>query len=151
MAPHLSEARDHYFTKLKALIELAKQTNGNRRVVLMGHSYGSPIIFHFMKWVEHQKTTNANANANANWVQQHVEAFINIAGPMLGVPKSLSSLVSGEMKDTAELGALSVALEYFFTPATRTALARSWFRYCLLFYDCLFVIVCLIVCLFVSV
>ena len=30
-----------------------------------------------------------------HWVNQHIEAYANIAGPTLGVPKAVSSLLSG--------------------------------------------------------
>lgn len=29
------------------------------------------------------------------WVHQHIESYANIAGPTLGVPKAISSLLSG--------------------------------------------------------
>jgi hypothetical protein len=37
-------------------------------------------------------------------VDKYIESWVNIAGPMLGVPKALASLSSGEMRDTAQLG-----------------------------------------------
>lgn len=37
---------------------------------------------------------------------------MNIAGPLLGVPKALASLASGEMRDTAQLGGIYIELSY---------------------------------------
>jgi len=41
-----------------------------------------------------------------SWVNDHIDSFISIATPMLGVPKAVSSVLSGEMKDTAELNSV---------------------------------------------
>ena len=30
------------------------------------------------------------------WVDKHIHAYVNIAGPVLGVAKSMTSLLSGE-------------------------------------------------------
>jgi hypothetical protein len=46
---------------------------------------------------------------SSEWVDKYIESWVNIAGPMLGVPKALASLSSGEMRDTAQLGG-----NYFF-------------------------------------
>lgn len=36
----------------------------------------------------------------------YIDSFANLAGPLLGLSMSLSALLSGEMKDTANLGPL---------------------------------------------
>uniref|UniRef100_K3W971 Phospholipid:diacylglycerol acyltransferase n=1 Tax=Globisporangium ultimum (strain ATCC 200006 / CBS 805.95 / DAOM BR144) TaxID=431595 RepID=K3W971_GLOUD len=122
MAPSLLEVRDQYFTKLKFMIEMAKASSGGRKVVLVTHSYATQVIYYFMKWVESEN----GGKQGPNWVDNNVEAFINIAGPTLGTIKSISALLSGEMKDTAELGGLSKFLGFFFGPPARARLARSW-------------------------
>lgn len=122
LTPRLLEKRDRYFTKLKYQIEMAKVSNGNRKVVVLAHSYAAQVWFYFMKWVE----SKHGANAGDQWVHDHIEAYVGIAGSMLGTIKSISALLSGEMKDTAELGGLSRFLEYFFAPSSRASLARSW-------------------------
>ncbi|TYZ62061.1 hypothetical protein PybrP1_013006, partial [[Pythium] brassicae (nom. inval.)] len=122
LAPHLLETRDRYFTKLKFAVETAKASNRGRKVVLVTHSYATQVVYYFLKWVESER----GGQAGPSWVDDHVEAFINIAGPTLGTVKSISALLSGEMKDTAELGGLSKFLGYFFGPPARAALARSW-------------------------
>eukprot|EP00456_Euglypha_rotunda_P040187 TRINITY_DN31013_c0_g1_i1.p1 TRINITY_DN31013_c0_g1~~TRINITY_DN31013_c0_g1_i1.p1 ORF type:complete len:149 (-),score=22.57 TRINITY_DN31013_c0_g1_i1:10-456(-) len=61
---------------------------------------GGLVFFYFLKWVE-----SANGgNGGEHWVDQYVDSFVNIGTPFLGVAKSISALISGEMKDTAELG-----------------------------------------------
>ena len=36
-------------------------------------------------------------------MENHVHAFVNIAGPMLGVPKAIPALLSGGLGDTAAM------------------------------------------------
>jgi phospholipid:diacylglycerol acyltransferase len=52
-----------------------------------------------MKWVESPN----GGNGGPLWVSDHIESYVNIAGAILGVPKTISSVLSGEMRDTAEL------------------------------------------------
>lgn len=122
LAPKLLQERDRYFTKLKHTLEMAVEASNGRKAVLVTHSYGSQVIYYFLKWVESEK----GGGMGPRWVEDHIESFVNIAGPMLGTVKSVSALLSGEMKDTAELGGLSKFLSYFFAPSARAALARSW-------------------------
>ncbi|KAL0592569.1 hypothetical protein ABG067_000133 [Albugo candida] len=122
LAPFLLEKRDQYFTKLRYMIEMAKTSNGDRKVVIIAHSYASQVWLYFMKWVE----SDQGGKQGNRWIDQHIEAFISIAGSMLGATKSVSALLSGEMKDTAELGGLAKILGYFFGHPARASLARSW-------------------------
>ena len=39
-------------------------------------------------------------------------AYVDIAGPMLGIPKTIPSLLNGEMRDAAILGELEGMLEH---------------------------------------
>ncbi|KAG6956060.1 hypothetical protein JG688_00011606 [Phytophthora aleatoria] len=122
LMPHLLEKRDGYFTKLKYTIEMARMSAGGRKVMLVTHSYATQVFFHFLKWVE----SGNGGKGGDQWVENNLESFVNIAGPTLGVVKTISALMSGEMKDTAELGGLSKFLGYFFSVSARTQLARSW-------------------------
>ena len=45
-----------------------------------------------------------------DWTNEHVGVYVDIAGPMLGIPKTIPSLLSGEMRDTAILGQLESVL-----------------------------------------
>jgi len=63
-------------------------------------SYGSNVILYFFAWVE-----SANGgNRGKKWCEIHIATFVNIAGPLLGVVKSASAYVSGEMHDTGTEG-----------------------------------------------
>lgn len=116
------EARDKYFSKLKSNIELIKATE-NKKSILVSHSMGALVILYFFKWAE----SPLGGNGGSSWVNNHIEAFVNIGGPLLGVPKTISSLLSGEMRDTVELGAFGIyVLERFFSRRERAELFRSW-------------------------
>lgn len=49
------------------------------------------MTLYFFKWVE----SPTGGNGGPNWVNDYVEAFVNIGGPLLGLPKALSALLSG--------------------------------------------------------
>ncbi|CAO3653233.1 unnamed protein product [Mucor hiemalis] len=117
------EVRDGYFSHLKATIELSKQKSGLKSVIVT-HSMGSSMFPYFLKWVENDQ----GGNGGKQWVNDHVESFVNIGGPMMGVPKALTSLLSGETRDTMALGSFGAyVLERFFSRRERTKLMRNWF------------------------
>ncbi|KAF9935480.1 hypothetical protein BGZ65_003364 [Modicella reniformis] len=116
------EVRDNYFSRLKSNLELSLKISGEKHV-LVAHSMGSLVLFYFFKWVESEQ----GGNGGPNWVKDHVHSFVNIAGPMLGVPKTLAAVLSGEVRDTAQLGVVSsYVLEKFFSRRERADLFRSW-------------------------
>jgi phospholipid:diacylglycerol acyltransferase len=102
---------------------------------------------YFLKWVENEQ----GGKGGSKWVDEHIESFVNIAGPMMGVPKAVTSLLSGksfffffffflgfiiyqnstfvlgETRDTMALGSFGAyVLEKFFSRRERTKLMRSW-------------------------
>lgn len=84
---------------------------------------GSLVFYYFLKWAESPK----GGNGGENWTENHIESFINIAGPLLGVPKGLTALLSGETRDTMDLGSYGAyALEKFFSKRERAELFRTW-------------------------
>ncbi|KAG0027919.1 hypothetical protein BGZ81_005162 [Podila clonocystis] len=116
------ETRDHYFSKLMASLELNLKVTGEKNV-LVAHSMGSSVVLYFFKWVE----SPSGGKGGPNWVNDHIHTFVNIAGPMLGVPKTLAAVLSGEVRDTAQLGVVSAyVLEKFFSRRERADLFRSW-------------------------
>ncbi|ODQ82992.1 hypothetical protein BABINDRAFT_159470 [Babjeviella inositovora NRRL Y-12698] len=120
------EIRDGYFSRLKSAIELQKKNSPTgEKSLLVGHSMGSQIIFYFMKWVE---ASGENfGNGGPNWVNDHVSGFVDISGSMLGTPKAIPALLSGEMKDTIQLNSLAVqGLEKFFSRRERVDMLRSF-------------------------
>ncbi|KAK9460045.1 Lecithin:cholesterol acyltransferase-domain-containing protein [Lipomyces oligophaga] len=117
------ERRDGYFSKLKLLIELNKKKYGHK-TVLTSHSMGSQVMFFFVKWVEAEGPLYGNGGKN--WVNDYVEAFVDISGSSLGTPKAIVALLSGEMRDTVQLNALAVyGLEKFFSRAERAYFLRT--------------------------
>ncbi|KAI8052830.1 Lecithin:cholesterol acyltransferase-domain-containing protein [Syncephalis plumigaleata] len=114
------EKRDQYFSKLKSTIELANKLD-NQKAVLVAHSMGANVIIYFLKWVE----SSLGGNGGPTWVNDHIHTFVNLAGPLLGLPKTVASVLSGEMRDTVQpLG--EYVLERFYSKAERAALFRTW-------------------------
>ncbi|CCG81812.1 Putative uncharacterized protein [Taphrina deformans PYCC 5710] len=117
------ENRDGYFSRLKMHIEAAVHTHG-KKTVIVSHSMGSQVFFYFMKWVAQEG--EGFGNGGKDWVNQHIHTWINVSGSMLGTPKTVAALVSGEMKDTAQLSAFSVyGLETFFSKKERAQILRT--------------------------
>ncbi|KAK6462833.1 Lecithin:cholesterol acyltransferase-domain-containing protein [Scheffersomyces coipomensis] len=118
------EKRDGYFSKLKSQVELTKTLNGEKSI-LVGHSMGSQIIYYFMQWVEAEG--KYYGNGGSTWVNDHIEAYVDISGSTLGTPKAIPALISGEMRDTVQLNALAVyGLEQFFSRRERVEMLRSF-------------------------
>ncbi|KAJ8296972.1 Phospholipid:diacylglycerol acyltransferase [Rhodotorula toruloides] len=116
------EVRDRYFSRLKASIEFNLAISG-QKTVLVSHSMGSSVLLWFFKWVESPKY----GNGGPDWVERHVSDWVNVAGTMLGVPKAMAALLSGEMRDTVTLSpAVIYLLERFFSRSERAKLFRSW-------------------------
>ncbi|KAJ6260680.1 hypothetical protein Dda_4907 [Drechslerella dactyloides] len=117
------EKRDHYFTRLKNHIEVAKKVH-KRKCILISHSMGSQVVFFFFKWVE--AMGEGNGNGGKAWVDDHIESWINISGSLLGATKGVTAVLSGEMKDTVQLNQFAVyGLEKFFSREERAEIMRS--------------------------
>ncbi|KAF2802030.1 Phospholipid:diacylglycerol acyltransferase [Mytilinidion resinicola] len=115
------EVRDQYYTRLKAHIETAVKVS-DKKVVLLSHSMGSQVLYYFFHWVE----TKGYGNGGTSWVDDHVDSWINISGCMLGAMKGIPAVLSGEMKDTAQLNAFAVyGLEKFLSRHERAEIFRS--------------------------
>ncbi|KAL6253020.1 phospholipid:diacylglycerol acyltransferase [Rhinocladiella similis] len=115
------ETRDQYFTRLKSYIEVAHSTT-RKKVVLVSHSMGSQVVLYFMKWVEHRD----HGKGGSDWVNTYIDSWINISGCMLGTAKDIPAVLSGEMKDTAQLNAFAVyGLEKFLSKGDRAEIFRA--------------------------
>ncbi|KAJ8521178.1 hypothetical protein ONZ45_g2062 [Pleurotus djamor] len=116
------EERDGYFSKLKATIEGFKRRQ-RKKTVIAAHSMGATLMLYFFKWVEAPEF----GGGGPHWVEDHIEAFVSIAGTHLGVAKAMAALLSGEMKDTVQMNpAGAYVLEQFFSRKERQKLFRSW-------------------------
>ena len=115
------ETRDAYFTRLKTHIEVALKTSG-QKAVLVSHSMGGQVLFYFFHWV----AAKGHGDGGDDWVDKHVDSWINISGSMLGALKGLPAVLSGEMKDTAQLNAFAVmGLERFLARGERCDIFRA--------------------------
>ncbi|KAK9805752.1 hypothetical protein WJX73_005728 [Symbiochloris irregularis] len=117
LAVPVLQQRDGYFTRLKNRIEVMHELHGEK-VMVISHSWGDNVFRNFMVWA---------STFDREWVEQHVAVYSQIAGPTLGVPKSISSFLSGETRDTAELGFVAALLSDSMMPRNkRVSLFRTW-------------------------
>lgn len=75
------------------------------------------LIAVLCRWVE----AEGFGNGGPDWVERHIEAWANIGGCMLGVPKAMAAFMSGEMRDTVELNPAGEIWTHRLTPATNLA------------------------------
>lgn len=122
LTPYNLEERDGYFSTLKTTIEGFKAKQ-RRKCVIAAHSMGSTMLLYFLKWVE----SPLHGQGGPDWVENHIQAIVSVAGTHLGVAKATAALLSGEMKDTVDLNpAGAYVLERFFSRKERQLLFRSW-------------------------
>lgn len=118
------ETRDGYFTRLKHTIEAHYITSGEK-VVMMSHSMGGTVAYYFLQWVVSDVKVGGGGGGK-NWVEKYLHSFINIAGTLLGAPKTIPALISGELKDTAELfPQMGELLEQYFGRRWRRNLCKK--------------------------
>lgn len=80
------------------------------------------MLYYFFHWVEAERY----GNGGPDWVEKHVDSWINISGCMLGALKGVPAVLSGEMKDTAQMNAFAVyGLEKFLSRAERAEIFRA--------------------------
>uniref|UniRef100_A0A1I8IMT1 Lecithin-cholesterol acyltransferase-like 1 n=1 Tax=Macrostomum lignano TaxID=282301 RepID=A0A1I8IMT1_9PLAT len=72
-----------YFVQLGALIERSYAANGNKPVVIVGHSLGCKVILHFLH------------SRSQAWKDKYVKDFVAAAGPFGGSASSVLASVSG--------------------------------------------------------
>jgi len=118
------EDRDYYYTHLKHKIEAYHKTAGEK-VVLTSHSMGAIVVHYFFAWVA-QDEIEGGGGGGKNWVDEHIHAYVNIAGAHLGVPKAASALTSGEMSDTVFMGGIGNVVERFLPRKARKDLFTTW-------------------------
>ena len=79
-------------------------------------------MFYFFHWV----AAAHGGGGGDDWVDNYVDSWINISGCMLGALKGLPAVLSGEMKDTAQLNAFAVyGLEKFLSREERAEIFRA--------------------------
>lgn len=118
------EERDGYLSKLRYKIESMHKVSG-RKVVLTSHSMGALLVTYFFQWVT-TDTRLGGGGGGADWVDQHIQAYINIAGAHLGVAKAATAILSGEMSETIYPQPMGSMVEQFFGRSLRRGLWSSW-------------------------
>jgi phospholipid:diacylglycerol acyltransferase len=111
------ERRDVFFTNLQYRIEAIVESQGGRKVVLTSHSMGAQVVHYFFNFVTITKS-------QPDWVDRHIHAFVNIAGSHLGVPKAVTTLLSGDLSDV--IGLPVTLVESFFGRKVRKEMWNTW-------------------------
>lgn len=111
------EKRDGYFTKLKLAIEIQKSMKKEKSVII-AHSLGSIVFHYFLQWVNYKDET---------WADEYIHSAIYIGPPLLGAPKTLGFLLSGDVKYTSDMGMIQYTLvELLFGREQRLQLVKTW-------------------------
>ncbi|KAL3903027.1 MAG: hypothetical protein SGARI_005564, partial [Bacillariaceae sp.] len=105
-------------------IESYKKTTG-KKIIITSHSMGALVVNYFFAWVT-ESEKKGGGGGGKKWVDQHIHAYVNIAGSSLGVVKATSALMSGEMSDTVFLGGVGDLVERFIPRKARKDLWSSW-------------------------
>ncbi|KAI8076898.1 Lecithin:cholesterol/phospholipid:diacylglycerol acyltransferase [Halteromyces radiatus] len=116
------EERDQYFSQLKELIERNKKHTG-RKTILMSHSMGTSVVNYFLKWAEWSE----GGQGGDQWTENHIESLLNINGGVLGVPKALTFMLTGENHDIVSLGKFANTLvDRLLCRGERIDMTRNW-------------------------
>ena len=111
------EYKDRYFSRMSLEIEKLVELNGER-VVIVTHSFGGKVWFFFLQWV--------NEHLPEGWIDTYLHVTYHIGAVFLGVPKAVAATLSGDTRDTAQLGALSTLLDTLLPPSDRALLFSGW-------------------------
>ena len=101
-SPEQHKFKDGYFTRLKHSVETLVEIHGVP-VALLAHSYGDQLVRYFLNWVETDKREGGGGGRLTGRTKTWACTWTS-PEPMLGIPKTIPSLLSGEMRDTAILG-----------------------------------------------
>jgi len=95
LSPDRLEARDGLLTRLKHTFESSYEIHQKPACVL-SHSYGDLLLRYFLSWVESDK----GGGGGSKWVKKYIARYVNIGGPMLGCPKVITAITSGDTSDS---------------------------------------------------
>ena len=105
-----AQRRDGLLTRMKHTFESSFEVHGKPACVLT-HSYGDTLARYFMSWVE----SPAGGKGGKGWVDKYIHRYVNIGGPVLGVPK-------GESHTQAKQSEVSPPSLYLLSSALLTSL-----------------------------
>ena len=84
------------------------------------------MVNYFLQWVTADVKYGGGGGGKA-WVDKYIHAYVNIAGTLLGAPKAIPALLSGELKDTAAVFVqFAPLLEQYFGKKWRKNLWNTW-------------------------
>ena len=63
---------------------------------VLSHSYGDLLLRYFLSWVQ----SDQGGKGGRGWVRKYISRYVNIGGPMLGVPKVVTAITSGDTSDS---------------------------------------------------
>jgi phospholipid:diacylglycerol acyltransferase len=89
-----NEERDAYDLRLLTQVELMYKVH-KRPVQLIAHSMGALVTHRFLQY--------AVAERGPEWVEEHIAGIVHIGGTLLGLPKAIGSILTGEVRNSAEL------------------------------------------------
>ncbi|TPX30862.1 hypothetical protein SmJEL517_g05639 [Synchytrium microbalum] len=113
-----------YWVLAKLISNLAALKYDSNSMFVMGYDWR--LSMKNMELRDHLFSP-AGGNAGESWAEQYLYSHVDISGPLLGVPKAVSALLSGETRDTAQFSSLATnVLERAFSRRERTDLFRSW-------------------------
>ena len=86
---------------------------------------GINVVMYFLRWVESEN----GGNGGKNWVHKHIAGVTNIGGPLLGTPKTLATLLSGEMRDLTDIHPFfrTTFIEKLIPPTKMAYIFRSFY------------------------
>jgi len=121
LGPQQLERRDFYFSSLRDTVEQYVRRHGNP-VLLIGHSMGCNVVSYFLQWVESEH----GGRGGDGWVNRHVRSVLHVGAPLAGSPKASGGLLSGEFRDTANMGMLNTLIDAVVSKKERAAFMRTW-------------------------
>lgn len=101
-----NELQKTYFPNLKSLIEHTYYQNDNRKVVLLGHSMGNPMILYLLN------------HMTMSWKQKFIKSFISLAGVWGGAAKPIRLMISGDNLNVPIVKPINVRREQRSMPST---------------------------------
>lgn len=117
LSPDLMQKRDGFYHRMRHLI-LQLYDHHQRRVVVIGHSYANIVLREFLNWVEKEEE---------GFIGKYISDIINVGGPTLGVAKTLSAVLFGEVQDTLTIPkGFRTVLDKVMEPSMRFNFTRTW-------------------------
>ncbi|CCW66701.1 unnamed protein product [Phytomonas sp. Hart1] len=117
LSPQKAHERDGLFYNIRNSIKLQYE-KFQERLVVISHSYGTPVALEFFKWAEKEEK---------GFMDKYVAYYINVGGTVLGLPKAVSALLQGDVKDTLTMPrSARRVLDTFITQGARYNCTRTW-------------------------